>query len=376
MPVSEISGNFEPLIKVRNVRGKAIIDNKIFQLHYRVTTLIFFICWALVTACTTFGHAITCTGSSILEKDEIQVANIFCYSGVKNRYNPSTLSVFDEEPEDSSIFAYRWVPKMLFLQVILFYLTRWIWKYCEGKKLDHLMEDLKGPVVESQSARKERFKCLAKYAADSLHTHNTFAWIYYLCEILNFINVILNIFWINSFLSGEFINYGLREDPNLKVFPRLANCDYRKYGDSGVVQKHSLVCVLGFNVLNEKIYLFLWFWLILLACVSILPIVHNIAVLISPTIRKRELEKHYVMFDENSSIDRLVQKTQIGDVFLWDLFGKNMSSKCYREFIHELYECLIGARSSQNKNHEHTERSKTGENVYELDSVNLIREHL
>lgn len=44
----------------------------------------------------------------------------------------------------------------------------------------------------------------------------------------------------------------------LQVFPRVTKCTFHKYGASGSIQKHDALCVLALNILNEKIYIFLW----------------------------------------------------------------------------------------------------------------------
>ena len=53
-----------------------------------------------------------------------------------------------------------------------------------------------------------------------------------------------------------------------QVFPRVTKCKFWKYGPSGTVQKHDALCVLALNIINEKIYVMLWFWLIILSILS------------------------------------------------------------------------------------------------------------
>jgi hypothetical protein len=65
-----------------------------------------------------------------------------------------------------------------------------------------------------------------------------------------------------------------------KVFPKVTKCTFFKYGPSGTVEKKDGLCVLPLNIINEKIYIFIW-------CVSFrkrfcqfLPIfsIHNFAI--------------------------------------------------------------------------------------------------
>merc|ERR1719430_1533 len=98
---------------------------------------------------------------------------------------------------------------------------------------------------------------------------------YVFCEFLNLINIILQLLITNRFLGGEFTAYGSRvvdfmnqdpserTDPMYKVFPRITKCTFHRYGPSGSIERHDALCVLSINVLNEKIYLTLWFWFLI-----------------------------------------------------------------------------------------------------------------
>ena len=47
-----------------------------------------------------------------------------------------------------------------------------------------------------------------------------------------------------------------------KVFPKVTKCTFHKYGPSGTIEIRDGLCVLPLNILNEKIYILLWFWLV------------------------------------------------------------------------------------------------------------------
>lgn len=104
----------------------------------------------------------------------------------------------------------------------------------------------------------------------SFKTHNGYSFGYFFCELLNFLNVILNMFMVDKFLGGTFLKYGTevikfsnmqqenRTDPMIEIFPRLTKCTFHKYGPGGSLQNHDTLCLLALNILNEKIYVFLW----------------------------------------------------------------------------------------------------------------------
>ncbi len=85
---------------------------------------------------------------------------------------------------------------------------------------------------------------------------------------------------MDFFLGGEFTNYGTdvirmteldpaeRNDPMARVFPKMTKCTFHKFGPSGTVEKFDGLCVLPLNIINEKIYVFLWFWFIIVTVVT------------------------------------------------------------------------------------------------------------
>ena len=76
-----------------------------------------------------------------------------------------------------------------------------------------------------------------------------------------------------------------RPDPMSKVFPKVTKCTFHKYGASGTVEKKDGLCVLPLNIINEKIFIFVWFWLIFLAVVSGMFIIYRIFVIAGNQLR-------------------------------------------------------------------------------------------
>lgn len=114
------------------------------------------------------------------------------------------------------------------------------------------------------------------YDYHSPQRHKLYAIRYWACEFLCLINIIVQLVLMNRFFDGEFMSYGLRVlnlmdtpqderlDPMVYVFPRMTKCIFHKYGASGSIQKHDSLCLLPLNIVNEKTYIFVWFWYVLL----------------------------------------------------------------------------------------------------------------
>ena len=51
--------------------------------------------------------------------------------------------------------------------------------------------------------------------------------------------------------------------------PKVAKCTFERFGPTGTIEVFDGLCVLPINIINEKIYIFLWFWFVLLGWNSI-----------------------------------------------------------------------------------------------------------
>ena len=102
---------------------------------------------------------------------------------------------------------------------------------------------------------------------------------------------------LSRFLGHEFSTYGLkvmsytsmdadqRPDPLAVVFPKVTKCSFHKYGPSGTPERHDALCVLPLNIINKKIYIFLWFWFIVIASITGIFLMYRIGVLFGSGIR-------------------------------------------------------------------------------------------
>ena len=78
-----------------------------------------------------------------------------------------------------------------------------------------------------------------------------------------------------------------RVDPMSKVFPRMTKCNFHKYGGSGTIEVIDALCVLSMNIINEKIYIILWCWFILVALITGINIVVRLVQFFMPDVRQR-----------------------------------------------------------------------------------------
>ena len=70
-----------------------------------------------------------------------------------------------------------------------------------------LTQEMNVPILEPD-AKKDRLKILVDYFTVNRNNHTFYAFKFFLCELLNFINVVGQIYFMDFFLDGEFTTYG------------------------------------------------------------------------------------------------------------------------------------------------------------------------
>jgi innexin len=68
--------------------------------------------------------------------------------------------------------------------------------------------------------------------------------------------------------------------------------------------------VLALNILNEKIYIFLWFWFIILAMLSGMAIIYSAVIIMMPTTREAVIKRRF-RHGTPKEIERLIRRIQV-----------------------------------------------------------------
>lgn len=359
MSLVGLMGSVAGFVRVRFLHERADIDNAIFRLHYRFTSAFFFGACVLITAFDLLGSPIDCITDDAFPRPE--VINTYCW--IQHTFTLPGRYVPDKAPEgqvypgvgpeyggrqDKRVHSYyQWVPFVLFFQGVLFYAPHWIWKQCEQGKIRSMTEGARDAGLGMcPDERKARCSALSHYIQETLNTNGGFAVAYVLCEMLNLANVIGNIFLIDRFLNGAFLDYGTRvikfssmdqedrADVLIEVFPRMTKCTFHKYGSSGTIQRHDALCLLAWNIFNEKIYIFLWFWLIILSVLSGLAIVYRLAVMSSTHVRLVVIQR--IASPARASAEAVIRRMPFGDYLLLHMLGKNLEGFLFNGLVDDL----------------------------------------
>lgn len=355
----DIFRGLKNLIKVSHVH----IDSTIFRLHYTFTVMCLLAFSLIVTTRQYVGNPIDCVHTKDIPED---VLNTYCW--IHSTYtipsafwkrigidvaHPGIDKTIDPE-ERRYVKYYQWVCFCLFFQAILFYVPRWLWKNWEAGKIQALMMDLDLGII-SEVEKRQKKKLLLDYLYSNLKNHNFWAYRYFFCELLALLNVIGQLFLLDRFFDGTFFTFGIevmsfadrdqedRIDPMVYIFPRMTKCTFHKFGTSGDIEKHDALCILPLNIFNEKIYIFLWFWMFILVFLTFLVVVYRVLICFSNGFRSYLLKVRYRRV-KNECIEIIMDKTVVGDWFLLYLLGQNVDPVIFKDVLHELAKKL-GYRS-------------------------------
>ena len=104
----------------------------------------------------------------------------------------------------------------------------------------------------------------------------------------------------------------------------------------GSVEHLKGICILSQNIINEKIYLFMWFLLVFMSAASAIQVIFDIAILAIPAFRKRLIEQQTGTFYDGGQMNSFILNCNIGNWFLLYQIGKNTNREFFYKFIKKL----------------------------------------
>jgi len=334
------------------------VDNAMFFLHYRVSFALFMTCSALITAKEYFGGPITCF--NIKNPIPQNVLNTYCffmstYSITQYNDTGNTVVYPGVGPEVKGADVvhrsyYQWVPLVLFLQAISFYIPRWVWKSFDGGLFSSILQGMNKFSLD-QGSKDKKYLILLKYMKTHFNMHRNWAIRFFVCELVCLVVVVSNIYATDSFLGGTFLTYGSdvlglpdaaqdsRTDPMHYIFPKVTKCMFRKFGATGSLESHDSMCVLPINILNEKVYVGLWLWMVGLSCFTGLWLLLRICVVIFKPFRTYLLNLRGRLAGREA-VEYVAEHSPLGDWFLLYHLGACMWPQDFGAFLREYHKAL------------------------------------
>jgi len=350
----------------------AVIDNHVFRLHYRMSVIILLAAIGLVTSKQFIGNPINCMsdmGGGIMDT--------YCWIhstySVNSKFNGTQGEDFphpglgpDSEGGHHYHKFYQWVIFVLVLQAGMFYFPRLLWKSTEGGVMKLLTANLSDiTAFMNKDARSDGVDLIAKYYNIRSSRRGTYFMKFLTCEVLNMANVIGQIYLTDVFLGYQFTKYGRdvlslsesdlnsRVDPMHQVFPKVTKCAFHKYGPSGSIQKHDALCVLPLNIINEKIYIFLYFWFVFLAAVTGVWMIYRLLTIFSHSLRVNVIHARSDRMVSKQLISSCLENPnhtaleRLGDYLLLYLVTKNVNPLIIKDVFERIAPEKYGAEEEE-----------------------------
>ncbi|PAA59817.1 hypothetical protein BOX15_Mlig004658g1 [Macrostomum lignano] len=211
----------------------------------------------------------------------------------------------------------------------------------KSKAAKNLLECLYGMLPCFWYGRKSGFALFFLYLINKL---------VHLCAALG------HLFMMRSFLGFEDLHFGWtcavdlvrgREWRQTRVFPRVTFCDI-PIKHLGQWNTRSIQCVLPLNILNEKLYIFLWFWTVFCISLTVISTIVWLVRVFTPKIRqqfvKKYLHKLALLVDKaKDEEEHQLRKDfvrvflSLDGLFLLNLMEHNAGNMCVTEIIFNLY---------------------------------------
>ncbi|XP_023298957.2 innexin inx5 [Lucilia cuprina] len=364
----------KPLSKYLQFKSVHIYDI-IFTLHSKCTVVILLACSFLLSAKQYFGDPIMC----ISDESNVEYVNSYCWTlgtyilnyydlqmqidTVKNMTSSSKSSIRDRGnaisegvgPEEIGktervyLRYYQWIILVLLLQALVFYFPSFLWKVWEGQRLKQLCSEVGNPLVP-EDTYISRSKLLVKYfTSDYRDIHFCYNARYLFCETLNFLISVLNILMLEVFLNGFWSKYvkAIAAIPSYdwttwnvltsRVFPKIAKCHMTKYGFSGSTTSLDILCILPLNILNEKLFAFLWIWFLAICILAGLNLIYRGMLIFNEPFRLHLLYTKLRIMPK-SHVRSVIEDMSYGDWFVLFKVSSNINPVLFRDLMKELYE--------------------------------------
>ncbi|CAF1604793.1 unnamed protein product [Rotaria magnacalcarata] len=273
-------------------------DDLIDRLNSRYTVMALVMCIFIITGKAYVGDPINCWTPAQFSGTHNAYTNSICW--LKGSYYLPTeeITIPDRsKPRLYHVSYYQWTPFILLGMGLFFLLPRVLWQAFArqgGVNIQRLVKTIKDQ-VETNKGVEQAQKTIKLYLDTQRATrgstccgircqnfYTTYTLTYFIIKLLYILNALCQFFLLNTFLSFHFTSYGPEalnklfsgedffESPR---FPRVTMCDFMIRHLGSNQHWYAIQCNLPINIYNDKIFLGIWVWLIVLVILNLLSII-------------------------------------------------------------------------------------------------------
>ncbi len=126
-------------------------------------------------------------------------------------------------------------------------------------------------------------------------------------------------------------------DPMCELFPKQIGCYYSRYGLGGGPDSRHAMCILGLNMINDKVFVVVWVWHLFLVIMGCIRLSTRTLQLCSYRIRffllKMKMSRYFKKNAHLKHIIHYVHNCSIGDWFVIYQMSKNLNKRFFAEFL-------------------------------------------
>ncbi|WAR09804.1 UNC7-like protein [Mya arenaria] len=363
-------------------------DDWIDRLNHLYTTIILIIFTIIVSTKQYVGEPIHCWCPVEFTDAMVDYTNNVCW--VSNTYFvkfDNEVPRYDYIKRETEIGYYQWVPMILLLQALLFKIPCILWRLLTasaGVNLDKIVTLATETQYISPEEREKTITHIVRYLTRWLENTvehrsgcfirmrqaisnfccilcgksygNYLVTMYMFVKLLYMTNVIVQLFILSKFFGTSYL-YGfemmgkisrgedLKESPR---FPLVTMCDFgiRQLQN---VQQFSVQCVLPINLYNEKIFMFVWLWLLAVSVLNMANFLVWTIIMIFRQHRIRYMKKFLKVndfykseFDKKMALKFCEEYLRQDGIFVLRLVGKNANEVLVSELIVQLWHHFRG----------------------------------
>lgn len=288
----------------------------------------------------------------------------------------SDLEQDQEEQQTVYNSYYQWVPLYLLISAVVFHVPRVVWLKFEGGLMKFFSRGTTGRQIENVEEKKEKLIFYFKNCVS--RKYNVYFGTFVTCEILNLVIVVSHFFITDKFLNHRYLWYGWdfvlyhttlspgeqraqwNPNPGCRTFPRVASCNYYRYGPAGGQEKVNALCILALNIINDKVFAVIWIWCACLSLISFTMLLYRIIICSSSYLRLQILNQRVGRTDitKHEKIIEYLNKRPLGDWFVLYQMSKNLRRHFFIEFLTDL-----SAIREEDKSGEDKLEEEAGDNV-------------
>ena len=350
------------------------------RLNHKYSTLGFLTLSVLVAATQYFGESIKCWTPAQFPESWVEYTNTICW--ISNTYYIPMSETNILEANRKEIVYYQWVPFVFCAQAFLFYVPYNIWSSLNrsnGMDMHKIVQTCKNIEYLDPEARDKTTKFLVKHMDRSLlHTKqiqtgdcvnlklrlaelgcfcgkrygNYLIIVYLAIKLLYVGNVVLQLYMLNHFLGTDYTIYGIEilrdvsrtgSFKESRRFPRVTLCDFEERALGSNIPR-TIQCALPINLFNEKVFIFVWFWLVLIGVLNLLSFFSWLWIMFATNrrgfVKKRlKIVEKYKRDEDRGRLTVFCNKYLRQDGhFVLQMIGKNTNEVVVGEMIAALWD--------------------------------------